>query len=163
MSLNAFPQENAEVKWHTMEEALKKNKQNPKIFFIDIYTDWCGWCKRMDANTFSHPVIASYLNNHFYPVKFDAESTDPVQVGDKTFENNGTGRRATHDLAAALLQGKLSYPSFVFLSNEIQIITILKGYKTPGVLEPILAFFAENAHKSMEYQEFEESFDSQID
>ncbi len=53
------------VKWYSFEQAVKLNKQNPKKIFIDVYTDWCGWCKRMDKVTFSNPVIAKYLNKYY--------------------------------------------------------------------------------------------------
>ena len=32
---------------------------------VDVYTDWCGWCKKMDKETFNHPVIAKYINENY--------------------------------------------------------------------------------------------------
>ena len=61
------------IHWYTFAEATKLNKKHPKKIFMDVYTSWCGWCKKYDAVTFSHPVIAKYINEHFYAVKFDAE------------------------------------------------------------------------------------------
>jgi uncharacterized protein YyaL (SSP411 family) len=57
------------VKWYTIQEAEKLNKQNPRPIFVDTYTDWCGWCKKMDKETFTNSVITEILNNKFYPVK----------------------------------------------------------------------------------------------
>ena len=87
-SASAFAQllhpnfENAEppslVKWMTFKEAFEANKKTPKPFLIDVYTDWCGWCKRMMATTYSNPAIAAYVNQNFYPVKFNAETKDSI-------------------------------------------------------------------------------------
>lgn len=89
-ALNAPVQttETGSIKWYTPEEAYEKNKISPKPFFIDVYTDWCGWCKRMDATTFKDPVIAQYLNNNFYPVKLDAETKDTVNFMDRSYVNS---------------------------------------------------------------------------
>ena len=67
------------VNWMSWEDAIaaleadKKAGRKGKKIFVDIYTDWCGWCKKMDKETFQVPKIAAYLNQHFYPVKFNAE------------------------------------------------------------------------------------------
>ena len=61
------------VQWMSFEEAVAKNKLEPKKIFVDVYTDWCGWCKKMDAGTFNNPVVAKYLNEKYYNVKLDAE------------------------------------------------------------------------------------------
>jgi len=60
------------VKWYTLDEALKLNATAPRKILIDIYTDWCGWCKKMDAETFNHPVIAGYVNKNFYDLLNEA-------------------------------------------------------------------------------------------
>lgn len=54
-------QETPKIRWYSIEEAVELNSKSKakdkKKFFIDVYTDWCGWCKKMDANTFTDPVI----------------------------------------------------------------------------------------------------------
>ena len=67
------PAEGSGVKWLTFEEAVEKSKTEKRKIFIDVYTDWCGWCKVMDKNTFNDPEVAKLLNEKFYPVKFNAE------------------------------------------------------------------------------------------
>ncbi|MFT6716831.1 MAG: thiol:disulfide interchange protein, partial [Saprospiraceae bacterium] len=63
---------NSAIKWLTMEQAYKASRTLDKPIFIDVYTSWCGWCKRMDQTTFRDPVVANYINTNFYPVKFNA-------------------------------------------------------------------------------------------
>jgi len=51
----------------TIEEAyaLTTTEESPKKIFIDVYTDWCGWCKRMDKATFQRPVEACNFRDHY--------------------------------------------------------------------------------------------------
>ena len=117
------------VKWYTWDEAVKANKQVKKKFFVDIYTDWCGWCKRMDAQTFEEAEVAAYLNKHFYPIKLDAEQKADISYRGHTFKWVNSGRRGVHELAYSLLDGKMSYPSLVFLTENEERIMISKGFK----------------------------------
>jgi thiol:disulfide interchange protein len=46
------------INWLSLEEASSLYESNPKPMFIDVYTDWCGWCKKMDASTFQDINLA---------------------------------------------------------------------------------------------------------
>ena len=50
------------INWISLEEAQRLNEKEPRKIIIDLYTSWCGWCKKMDASTFAHPVVAKYVN-----------------------------------------------------------------------------------------------------
>src|SRR5215510_7762864 len=67
-----------EIKWMSFQDAVEKNKTEPKKMFIDVYTGWCGWCKRMDATTFKDPTVVNYMNKYFRAVKLDAETKDTI-------------------------------------------------------------------------------------
>ena len=152
-----------QVNWMTLEEALKKQEKEPRKIFIDVYTDWCGWCKKMDANTFTHPVIAKYLNDKFYAVKFNAEQKDSIVFQGKTFKNlNPEGTRNPHDLAVAFLQGKMGYPSIVFIDEKSNVLTSVSGYQQPEGLEPILYFFLNDIHLTSTWEEFQKTFKTEI-
>lgn len=152
----------AEVKWYSFEEAMALNKEHPRKIFIDVYTDWCGWCKKMDQSTFTNQVIANLLNTKFYAVKFNAESTKPITFAGKTFVNEGTRTRNPHQLAVALLQGKMSYPSAAYMNEEMQLLTGVPGYFEPKDLEPILDFFATDSYKSVSYQDYIKNFRGKV-
>ncbi len=140
--------ENGEVHWLSMEEAVEKAGSEPRMIFVEVYTDWCGFCRRMDTETFSHPVIASYLNDNFYPVKLNAEQEDPIEFGGRVYENNNLGnRRPTHDFAIALLQGQMSYPSVVFFDENVEMLTAIPGFRPPANMEAVLTFFNEGVYK----------------
>ncbi len=116
-----------EIKWMTWEQAIEANRKAPKKIFVDLYTSWCGWCKVMDQKTFSDSTVAAYMNTYFYPVKFDAESKTPVRYNDYEFVFKPEYK--SHELAVSLLNGQMSYPSFVVLTEKEERLTILKGYQ----------------------------------
>ena len=148
----------SKVKWISFEEAVAKTKENPKKLFIDVYTDWCGWCKVMDKNTFSHPVIAEYLNENFYPVKLDGEGKEDITFNGHTFKFVESGRRGYHELAAAIMNGKLSYPTVVFMDENLRIIQPLPGYQKPEQFDPILKFIGGDHYKNVPWKDFQKTY-----
>ena len=152
------------VKWYTFTEAVALQKKNPKPIMVDIYTSWCGPCKMMSANTFGNPIIAKYLNEHYYPVKFNAETRDTVVFSGFTFVNKnpeGTAR-PVHDFAVSILEGKLSYPSIVFLNEDIKKLHTVVGYYKADQFEPYLKFFGSGTYKATNWEDFLKTFVSEI-
>lgn len=143
-----------EIKWYTFEEAIKLSDKKPKKIFIDLYTDWCGWCKRMDQTTFKDPAVVKYMNANFYAVKFDAEQKAEVKYKDHTFKFFPSGNRGVHELAYSLLDGKLSYPSYVYLSEKQERITISPGYKTADSFIKELKYIGEDIFEKQTYQDY---------
>ena len=154
LNSNSNAQQAQLVKWYTIEEVQELVKTEPRKIFIDMYTDWCGWCKVMDSKTFTDKEIADQLNTNFYAVKFDAEGKENVIFKNQTFKYVPQGSRGYHELAAALMQGKLSYPTSVFLDEDLNLISPLPGYYPPEKLDPILEFIGEDHYKTTNYQQF---------
>lgn len=144
------------IQWMDFEEAVAACGETPKKIFIDVYTDWCGWCKRMDQTTFQDPAVVKYMNEYFYAVKFDAERADTVRFQGFDFVPGPSqfGRKGSHQLAAAMLQNKMSYPSYVIFNEELREIQVIPGYQESKTFLPILQFFGENAYKSKTWKEF---------
>ncbi|MGF1532770.1 MAG: thioredoxin family protein [Bernardetiaceae bacterium] len=151
------------VQWLTIEEALEKHQKEPRKIFIDVYTDWCGWCKKMDQATFSHPQIASYLNEKYYAVKFNAEQRENLVFLGNTFKYVEQGRRGYHEFAAALLQNKLSYPTVAFLDENLQLIQPIPGYMEPKQFDPILKYFGESHYRTTSWTDFTATYQSPIE
>ncbi len=144
------------INWMTFEEAVKLNETAPKKIFIDVYTDWCGWCKKMDQTTFQNAEVIEQMNENYYAVKFDAECNDTIVFAGYTFVNEGgvNGRRGTHQLAAALLQGKMSYPSYVFMNEKNQLLTVAPGYMEAKDFMPVLSYFSTNAYLNQTFKDY---------
>ncbi len=151
------------VKWYSFEDAYKMNKKKPKKMFIDVFTEWCGWCKKMDAETFANPLIAKYMNDHFYCVKFDAERKDTIVIDGQPFVNpNPDSKRSTHKLAAELLRGKMSYPSYVFLNEKGQWLTVVAGYQPAKDFEGVIKYFGTDAYLKSTWEEYRATFQGEM-
>lgn len=143
------------INWMTIEEADKMMRKEPKKLFVDLYTDWCGWCKRMDATTFKDPKVVKELNEHYYAVKFDAETKETIEFGGKTYKFVAGGRRGYNELAQFFLGNKMSYPSFALFDEGGTKLTVIPGYHKADQFEIFLDFFSGNFHKKMPFADFE--------
>jgi thioredoxin-related protein len=151
------------VNWISLEDALARSKKEPRKIFIDMFTDWCKWCTEMDKNTFSNPVIAAYMNKNYYAVKFDAEGQKDAVFNNKTFKQPKPGqKRSAHELAVYLLNGRMSYPSYVFINADHSVITAVPGYYPPADFEPVLHFFVTEAWKKTNWTEYQKSFKGKL-
>ncbi len=143
------------IKWYTWEEAIAANKKTKKKIFVDIYTDWCGWCKRMDKTTFSDPEVAKYMDENFYCVKLDAEQKGDINYGGHTYKFvSNYGRKGVHELAFTLLDGRMSYPQYVFMDENEGKLIIERGYKKKDEFMKTLKYVATNAYHNTNLQTY---------
>ena len=144
------------IQWMSIEDAyeLTLTEENPKKIFIDVYTDWCGWCKRMDKATFQNEEVATYMNEHYYNVKFDAEQKESIEILGNTFEFVTQGKRGYHELAVALLNGKMSYPTVVFLNRKFEMLSPVPGYQEPAGFMNIAKYFGDNIYLETSWQDY---------
>jgi outer membrane protein OmpA-like peptidoglycan-associated protein len=155
-SINLTSAQTDKIHWYSFEEAVKLNNEKPKKMFMDVFTDWCGWCKVLDKSTFPNPVIVENINKYFYAVKLNAERKDTVWFNGYPYINpTPDGNRSTHQLAAAILKGRMAYPSMVFFNDSIQILHVIQSYLKPSQLEPWLVFIGEEKFKTMTYDSFQ--------
>lgn len=162
ISIPSFSQD--KINWMSFEQAVEKNKTDKRKFIIDVYTDWCGWCKRMDATTFQNPHIVEYINKNYHAVKLNAEMTDTVRLGEKVFVNeNPNGKRSPHQLAIALLNGKMSYPTIVYLDENANMLSPVPGYLDAAGIEPVLKYYGENAYKETSWEQYQKTFQGECE
>jgi thioredoxin-related protein len=133
------------IHWLSIEEAYAATLKNPKKTIVDVYTDWCGWCKVMDKKTFSNPEVIKYINENYYAVKLDAETKKSITLGATTYNFNSENN--TNDIAVALLQGKLSFPSIVYLDEEFNMIQPIPGYMDARAFHEVVTFIGSDHYK----------------
>ena len=91
---------------------LEKAKNSERLIFIDVYTDWCGYCKMMDKDVFSDSEVANYLNDNFVSVKLDAET----EFGENFTQNYKVD----------------GFPTYIFLDKDENLTGSIGGYNKKG-------------------------------
>jgi uncharacterized protein YyaL (SSP411 family) len=120
MSLSFKPQN--ELKWYSFNEGYELAQKTGKVMLVDVYTDWCGWCKRMDRDTYSKPEIIEYINTHYIPIKFNPEITN-LTYNYKNRQLNGM------ELMGAIGNNEIrGYPATVFLLPVKDTYKVVPGY-----------------------------------
>lgn len=150
-----------QVKWHTMAEASTANIGS-KMYFVDFYTTWCGYCKLMDSQTFTDPTVAKILNKYFYPVKFNAEGSEVVKWNGQTYSGTTGQRSNVHQLATAVLGRQMGFPTFVLFKADQTVIQSIPGYYPPRDFVVVLWYFASGDCDKYPFDRYQQIFDREI-
>ena len=94
--------------WENVKALAQKSN---KIIFLDAYTDWCGWCKVLDKETFTNKEVIDFINLNFIPVKYEMET--------------GFGK------TLAMKYRVRGFPSQLFFSPDGKLIYTSSGYMPP--------------------------------
>jgi thioredoxin-related protein len=145
----------ASLKWMNLEQAAASLQKEKRPVLIDLYTDWCGWCKVMDKKTYSNKNVAQYVQDKFYPVKVNAESKDAITWNGKTYHFNSDYR--SNEFAVYVTRGRLEFPTTIIIPNDGEPQAI-PGYLEPKELELIVKYFGEGGYGKVPFDEFQKSF-----
>jgi len=114
----AAPAFAGEVRWQGWDAGLSAASAGKRYILVDVYTDWCGWCKRMDRDVYARDDVSEYLNSHFVTVKLNAESNQSMSYQGES--------RTARGIAAGFRVN--SYPTTIFLSAKGEHLTNVPGY-----------------------------------
>ena len=158
ISISSFQQKNAKEKmnWISLEEAELKMKTEPRPILVDLYTDWCGWCKVMDRKTYTSQDLIKYLNTNFYTVKLNAETKAEVKWKGKIYKFNPSYK--TNDIAIALTNGQLSYPTTVIIPTLNDDPQPIAGMLEVNEMEMVTKYFAEKKYGNVSFDRYAKNF-----
>ena len=156
----------AQVNWKTIETATKMdNSKTEKLYFVDFYTSWCGWCKKMDKETFQDPVVSKILNKYYIPVKFDAEGINTFTWKGTEYKGSPSpagSRKQPHQFARAILGQKMGYPTTAIFKADQTTLNVLPGYFKAEEFVVILWYFASGDYTKYSWEQYNKIFNSQI-
>jgi len=124
--------EEGDVDWYSYKDGMEALESGDKTGFLHFYTDWCGYCKKIDDETFSSKNISDYLNDNFIPIKVDAE--------------------AERDVAGQY--GANQFPLNIFLSADAEVIAGRPGFIPPDQMIDILKYIHTESFESMSFMDF---------
>lgn len=133
-----------EPQWKTFDDGMKQAKLTGKKVLVDVYTDWCSWCKKMDANTYADKKVSEYLNKNFVIIKLNAEEDGTITY---------SGEKISPAQFAQGM-GVTGYPATLFLKSDGQPITLLPGYSEADMFIHVLTFIGENHYEKKKFQDY---------
>ncbi len=145
------------MQWLSLQQVADSLQKAKRPVLIDLYTDWCGWCKVMDKRTYANKNVSAYIQQKFYAVKLDAETRQAITWQGKKYNFND--RYRTNDFAIYLTNGQLSYPTTVVIpvDGEPQAIP---GFLAPNEFELIAKYFGEGQFGKTPFEKFQREFKS---
>jgi thiol-disulfide isomerase/thioredoxin len=145
-----------------VEKNIKKDKVKvDKLIIVDFYTDWCGWCKRLDNETYKDPEVVALMNKYFYPIKFDAEQRDSVQFAGVLYKFKSSGSRGTNEFALNMASrpgGRIGYPTITIISPMGEKVAVEAGFKNAEKMKVFLIYYGEGHYKTKDYVSFEKEY-----
>lgn len=152
-------QTDPEIRWMSLDEAYQKSKIEKKKIFVDLYTDWCKWCEKMEKVTFQDKKVIRYLNENFYAVKLNGEEKESITFKGKKYKfTRQYGKRGHHQLAELLTGGEIGYPTIIFLDEDFKTIQAIQGFQEPKMFFAFLSYIGQNHQKEMPWSQFYHKF-----
>ena len=119
------------ISWMDFNSGYEMAKKKKKLMLVDVYTDWCGWCKRMDRDAYEKSEIIEFVGKSFVAIKFNPEAPGSYKYEGKNY--NG------QELAGVIGNYQINgYPATVFMNPKTKKSELMIGYKNAVQLQPIL-------------------------
>jgi thioredoxin-related protein len=147
MGDETMAQGNGSVPWRSVDQALTEATASKKFVLLDVYTDWCGWCKRMDRDTYADSTVSSYIAEHFIAAKMNPETEGSLRYRDKDFTNGSFGEYLGVD----------GYPATVFFSPGGEVVGLAPGYHSAEDFRSLLEYIAEGHYETKSWDEYHAS------
>jgi len=131
--------------WQDFEEAQAQAAEDNQFFLVDVYADWCGWCRRLEREVYADDEVQAYLAQHFAATRLNFDATDRTVMF--------AGERFTMQHMAYLL-GAQGVPTVAFLTPEGDYITHVPGFVERDDFLDVLRYIATEAYKEQSWEEF---------
>lgn len=143
------------INWVTFESLDSLLAVAPKKIMINIYTNWCGYCKAMEKEVFKNDSAANFINENYYAINFDAEQKNNILFNNTEYRARMKYENImTHELVMQLLNGAISYPSVVILNEKKKVVGVEAGYQALFQMEGMLKYFVSESFLKEPYNDY---------
>lgn len=132
------------ITWHSFDEGMALAAQQNKKVLVDVYTDWCVWCKKMDKEVYTDGQIGKIIAKDFIAVKFNPEGEEVVTMNNEHL--NGS--------LFTQAMGISGYPSTLIFGADGKPITKIDGFQESKEFATLLTFIGGDHYKTKSFEEF---------
>jgi thioredoxin-related protein len=138
----------AQPEWRAWNDGMRQAAATGRPMIVDVYTDWCGWCKRMDRDVYARTEIADYLRKRYVTIRLNAESSTGALYEGRNYTSEGIAQRFRVS----------GYPTTIFLRANGEHMANVPGYVPADRFLLLLRYVAEgHADRNEPFAEFEKS------
>ncbi len=149
------------IHWKDINQLDSLMHQSPKMIFIDVYDRLRVGPTIMRMQVYNNPIIASYLNKHFYPVTVEARGKDTVVFNGR--EYGPSERYPYHDLAISMLDGKMKFPAFLVLDKDYRLLDREQVFLLPEDFYRIITYLGDGYYQRMSFQDYLKQYEKQLE
>jgi thioredoxin-related protein len=133
------------IEWHAFDKGLELAQQQKKLMVVDIYTDWCHWCKVMDKDTYGNSEVVAFARQNVIMTKLNAETTERFKFKGASY----SGRELS------MMFGVTGFPTTAFMNDKGELIAKVPGFIPADRFTLILKFLVGRWYeKNMTFDEF---------
>ncbi len=133
------------IEWFTFDKGLELAQKQKKLLVIDIYTDWCHWCKVMDKDTYGNSAVVAFARQNVIMAKLNAETNERFKFKGASY----SGRELS------MMFGVTGFPTTAFMNEKGELIAKVPGFIPADRFSLILKFLVGRWYeKNMTFDEF---------
>jgi len=132
------------IKWLPYDEGIKKAKKDNKFIFMDFYSESCGYCQKLEKETYSNKKVYEYIDKNFIPIRVNLSSSKKIVFDGKNI--------IEQDIA--MIFGVNATPTLFFLTPKNEVIGNVPGFLEAKELYSIASYIATNSYKKESIKQF---------
>jgi thioredoxin-related protein len=156
------------VQWMEFDAGLKAAAAAGKHIMVDVYTDWCGYCKKLDAETYAEEGVRRILADSYVSIKLKGDSSRKLKVTAQPLEAEGktllqfvvtdTATASEASLSRGALRAR-GFPTIAFLAPDGRLITKWDGFINAERFTAMINFIKDDLYEVMSFNDYLQSLD----